>query len=163
MVLLCQPGRLIQERILLSHLPSRSQESEELIDHISPLWLTTEEHVASLRHPFHWLHVPRAEAPRQCSPASVPWKDTLASSTKEMLSHLLFRDWRWALALISNCHWAPVTLGLYLLLLFTYSLSAVLGLCCCTRAFSSWASRSYSIVVQGLLIAVCSLVVEHRL
>ena len=72
---------------------SRSQESEELTDHISPLWLTTEEHVASLRHPFRWLHIPRAEAPRQCSPASVPQKHTLASSTKEMPSCLPFRDW----------------------------------------------------------------------
>ena len=40
---------------------------------------------------------------------------------------------------------------------------ATLGLCCLTQAFSSWASRGYSLVaVCGLLVAVASLV-EHRL
>ena len=47
---------------------------------------------------------------------------------------------------------------IYLFLLF-----AVLGLSCCSLAFSSLASRGYSLVaVHGLLIAVASLAAEHR-
>ena len=39
---------------------------------------------------------------------------------------------------------------------------AALGLCCCTRAFSSCSERGILfIVVCGLLIAVASLVAEH--
>ena len=41
---------------------------------------------------------------------------------------------------------------------------AVLGLCCCARAFSSCSKRGLLfVVVRGLLIAVASLVVEHGL
>ena len=40
---------------------------------------------------------------------------------------------------------------------------AALGLCCCTRSFSSCGERGYSVVVCGLLIAVASLVAEHGL
>ena len=41
---------------------------------------------------------------------------------------------------------------------------AVLGLCCCARAFSSCGKRGLVFVsVPGLLIAVTSLVVEHGL
>ena len=41
---------------------------------------------------------------------------------------------------------------------------AVLGLCCCTRAFSSCGESGLLFVeVQGLLIVVASLVVEHKL
>ena len=48
---------------------------------------------------------------------------------------------------------------IYLFLLF-----AVLGLSCCALAFSSLASRGYSLVaVHGLLNAGASLVAEHRL
>ena len=44
----------------------------------------------------------------------------------------------------------------FLIHLFTYLFMAVLGLHCCARAFSSCGER-------GLLIAVASLVAEHRL
>ena len=41
---------------------------------------------------------------------------------------------------------------------------AVLGLCCCARAFSSCAQRGLLfIAVRGFLIAVASLVVKHGL
>ena len=41
---------------------------------------------------------------------------------------------------------------------------AVLGLCCCSRAFSSCSEQGLLFVaVRGLLIAVASLVAEHRL
>ena len=41
---------------------------------------------------------------------------------------------------------------------------AVLGLCCCTQAFSSCGERGLLFVaVRGLLIAVASLVEEHGL
>ena len=41
---------------------------------------------------------------------------------------------------------------------------AVLGLCCCARAFSSCSRQGLLFVaVHGLLIAVASLVAEHRL
>ena len=51
-------------------------------------------------------------------------------------------------------------LNLFILFLFL----AVLGLCCCTRAFSSCGERGLLFVaVHGLPIAVASLVAEHRL
>ena len=40
---------------------------------------------------------------------------------------------------------------------------AVLGLRCCTRAFSSCGERGLLFAVYGLLIAVASLVAEHGL
>ena len=47
---------------------------------------------------------------------------------------------------------------------FIYSFLAVLGLCCCARAFSSCGERGLLfIVVRGILIVVSSLVVEHGL
>ena len=52
---------------------------------------------------------------------------------------------------------------IYLFIFIVYFL-AVLGLCCCTRAFSSCGKRGLLFVaVHGLLIAVASLVAEHRL
>ena len=49
-------------------------------------------------------------------------------------------------------------------LLFIYLFMAELGLCCCTRAFSSCCERGLLfVVVRGLLIAVASLVAEHGL
>ena len=49
---------------------------------------------------------------------------------------------------------------IYLFILFL----AVLGLCCCVRAFSSWGERGLLFVaVRGLLIVVASLIVEHGL
>ena len=45
-----------------------------------------------------------------------------------------------------------------------YLFLAVLGLCCCALAFSSCGEWGLLFVaVRGLLIAVASLVVEHRL
>ena len=48
--------------------------------------------------------------------------------------------------------------------LFIYLFLAVLGLCCCSQAFSSCGEWGLLfIVVRGLLIVVVSLVAEHRL
>ena len=48
--------------------------------------------------------------------------------------------------------------------LFIFYFLAVLGLRCCTRAFSSCGERGLLfVVVRGLLIAVASPVAEHRL
>ena len=45
-----------------------------------------------------------------------------------------------------------------------YLIWAALGLCCCTRAFSSCGERGLLfVVVHGLLIEVASLVAEHGL
>ena len=45
-----------------------------------------------------------------------------------------------------------------------YLFLAAVGLCCCVRAFSSCGERGLRFVaVHGLLIAVASLVAEHRL
>ena len=48
--------------------------------------------------------------------------------------------------------------------LFSFHLSlAALGLCCCTRAFSSRSEQwVLFVVVCGLLVAVVSLAVDHR-
>ena len=54
--------------------------------------------------------------------------------------------------------------NLVLFFLLLLLLLAVLGLCCCTRAFSSCGERGLLfLAVRGLLIAVASLVAEHRL
>ena len=51
---------------------------------------------------------------------------------------------------------------IYLFNLFIYL--AVLGLCCCARAFSNCSEQGLLfVVVCGLLIVVASLVAEHRL
>ena len=56
-----------------------------------------------------------------------------------------------------------ITFLFFCFYLFCLSL-AVLGLCCCTRAFSSCSERGLLLVaVRGLLIAVASLVAEHGL
>ena len=59
------------------------------------------------------------------------------------------------------------SLFIYLFLKFIYFIYlflGVLGLCCCTLAFSSCGERGLLFVaVRGLLIAVSSLVAEHRL
>ena len=45
-----------------------------------------------------------------------------------------------------------------------YFFLAVLGLCCCARAFSSCGEQGLTLVaVHGLLIVVASLVAEHGL
>ena len=45
-----------------------------------------------------------------------------------------------------------------------YLLLAMLGLCCCTQAFSSCGGQGLLFVaVRGLLIVVASLVAEHGL
>ena len=47
---------------------------------------------------------------------------------------------------------------------FIYLFLAAFGLCCCAQAFSSCSERGLLFVaVRGLLIAVASLVAEHRL
>ena len=52
----------------------------------------------------------------------------------------------------------------YIFLKFIYLFLPVLGLCCCVRAFSSCGEWGLLfVVVCGLLIAVASLVAEHRL
>ena len=52
----------------------------------------------------------------------------------------------------------------FLISLFIYLFLAALGLRCCTRAFSSCSERGLLFVaVHRLLIAVASLVAEHRL
>ena len=52
----------------------------------------------------------------------------------------------------------------FIIYLFIYLFMAALGLRCCTRAFSSCEERGLLfIMVQGLLIAVASLVAEHGL
>ena len=49
-------------------------------------------------------------------------------------------------------------------LYFIYLLLVALGLCCCTQAFSSCGEGGLLFVaVRSLLIAVSSLVAEHRL
>ena len=54
--------------------------------------------------------------------------------------------------------------GFFLTNLFIYLFLAVLGLHCCSRAFSSCGKRGLLFaVVHGLLTAVASLVVERRL
>ena len=52
----------------------------------------------------------------------------------------------------------------YFSILFIYLFLAALGLPCCVHAFSSCRERGLLLVaVHGLLIAVASLVAEHRL
>ena len=55
--------------------------------------------------------------------------------------------------------------GLYIFLFLLFILCfTMLGLCCCAGFSPAAASGGYSLVaVHGLLIAVASLVVEHRL
>ena len=49
-------------------------------------------------------------------------------------------------------------------LFYLFIYLAALGLCCCTRAFSSCGEWGLLLVaVRGLLIVVASLVAEHRL
>ena len=53
---------------------------------------------------------------------------------------------------------------IYILILFIYLFLAVLGLRCCTQAFSSCGEWGLLFVaVHGLLIAVASLAAEHGL
>ena len=55
-------------------------------------------------------------------------------------------------------------LGFLFLNKFIWFFWAVLGLRCCARAFSSCGEQGLLyVVVHGLLIAVASLVAEHRL
>ena len=53
---------------------------------------------------------------------------------------------------------------IFILKIFIYLFLAALGLHCCVQAFSSCSERGLLFVaVPGLLIAVASLVAEHRL
>ena len=52
----------------------------------------------------------------------------------------------------------------FLIILFIYLFLAVLGLCCCARAFSSCSEQGLLFVaVRGFLIVIVSLVAEHGL
>ena len=56
------------------------------------------------------------------------------------------------------------TLHKYIYFIYMFFFVVALGLCCCTRAFSSCGERGLLFVaVCGLLIAVASLVVGHGL
>ena len=58
----------------------------------------------------------------------------------------------------------PSSSFFFFLNLFIYLFLAELGLCCCTRTFSSCGKRGLLFVaVHGLLIVVASLVAEHGL
>ena len=60
--------------------------------------------------------------------------------------------------------WFNTRLINYYFSFFKFLSLAALGLCCCTWAFSSCGERGLLfVVVRGLLIAVASLVVDHRL
>ena len=66
---------------------------------------------------------------------------------------------------ILSAHYNPYYLFFfYKFIYFIYLFLVVLGLRCCVRAFSSCSERGLLfIAVRRLLIAVASLVVEHRL
>ena len=70
------------------------------------------------------------------------------------------------LSLLNGGH-LTVTFILYFFnkfIYFIYLFLAALGLCCCVRAFSSCSEQGLLLaVVHGLLIAVASLLAEHRL
>ena len=70
----------------------------------------------------------------------------------------------------SDSSWKSILFGLFFkkinltYLFYCYLFLAALGLCCCTWAFSSCGERGVLFVAaRGLLIAVASLVAEHRL
>ena len=57
-----------------------------------------------------------------------------------------------------------INILIFLINYFIYLFLAALGLHCCVRAFSSCGEQGLLfVVVRGLLIAVASLVAEHRL
>ena len=59
--------------------------------------------------------------------------------------------------------WLSLPFFFFNLFILIYLFLAVLGLCCCARAFSSCGERGLLFVaVCWLLIAVASLIAEHR-
>ena len=71
-------------------------------------------------------------------------------------------SWKLSLVVCLLMHFTQFVLHFLKIYLF-YLFLAALGLCCCPWAFSSCAERGLLIVaVCGLLIAVASLVAEHR-
>ena len=59
---------------------------------------------------------------------------------------------------------SPIFFFIFKFYLFIYSCLSVLGLCCYTSVFSSCSKQGLLfVVVCGLLIAVASVVAEHRL
>ena len=57
-----------------------------------------------------------------------------------------------------------INILIFLINYFIYLFLAALGLHCCVRAFSSCGEQGLLfVVVRGLLVAVASLVAEHRL
>ena len=78
-------------------------------------------------------------------------------------SQFVYLPWR-SVYLKSFAHF-KTRLSFFFFNLFVFQIFlAVLGLCCCARAFSGCSERELLfIAVHGLLIAVASLVAEHRL
>ena len=63
-----------------------------------------------------------------------------------------------------HCYFLNYAFFIYKFIYFIYLFLAVLGLCCCTRAFSSCREQGLLfVVVRGLLTVVASLVAEHGL
>ena len=76
------------------------------------------------------------------------------------VNHIIINPRSLAIVIISI---NPI-LAYWFFCLFVFLFLAVLGLCCCAWAFSSCGERGLLfIVARRLLIAVASLVVEHRL
>ena len=71
----------------------------------------------------------------------------------------------WVLHIWVPYYFFPFLLKFFLINLFYFYLFlAVLGLCCCAQVFSSCGEQGLLfIAVSGLLIAVASLVAEHKL
>ena len=67
-------------------------------------------------------------------------------------------------AVVQNTIHCKLLNAYFLIFYFIYLFLAVLGLRCCTQAFSSCGERGLLFVaVRGLLIAMASLVAEHGL
>ena len=79
------------------------------------------------------------------------WKNILGTPGVKVIRFSLPESW---------VHRCSLDYDFFLIYLFL----AVLGLRCCSRAFSSCGERGLLfVVVRGLLIVVASLVAEHRL
>ena len=66
--------------------------------------------------------------------------------------------------LVSHCKMHALMSFLFSFFKLIYLFLAALRLCCCVRAFSSCSEQGLLFVaVRGLLVAVASLVAEHRL
>ena len=93
-----------------------------------------------------------------------------ASITLSQLLWLYSNFWSWMMLVLQLCFSSLLYLLFCVLFCFLinwfilFLFLAALGLCCCTRTFSSCGERGLLFVaVHGLLIAVASLVAEHGL